>query len=124
MLMAVARGLAAACLLLLFQTPRAVIDRPYSSAVIDRTYSSVRFDGARNLFLLENWTDAATLPPERYADVFSISVDAPDVPAMLGEYRLEGSSLVFKPQFPLQPGVRYRAVARIPGLAPISATVD
>jgi len=106
MLLAGARGIAAACLLLLFQSP------------------SIRFDSSRNLFLLENWTDLATVPAERYADVFSVSVDAPDVPAMLGQYRVEGKTLLFVPQYGIQPGVRYRAVARLPGMSPITSVVD
>ena len=106
MLMSGARGVIAACLLLLFQSP------------------SIRFDPDRNLFLLENWSDLTVLPADRYADVFSVSVDGPDLPAMLGQYRVERDSLVFAPQFPVQPGVRYRATARIPGKAPISTLVD
>jgi hypothetical protein len=106
MLMSRARVVIGACLFLLFQSP------------------SIRFDSARNLFLLENWTDAAQLPPERYAEVLSVSVDGPDLPSMLGQYRVERGALVFAPQFPAQPGVRYRAVARIPGMAAISAVVD
>ena len=30
--------------------------------------------------------------------------------------------LVFTPQYPIQDGLRYRAVARIPGMAPIAAS--
>jgi hypothetical protein len=106
MLMSGARSVFAACLLLLFQAP------------------SLRFDNARNVFLLENWTGISALPAERYSEVFSVSVDTPDVPAMLGQYRVERGALVFAPQFPVQPGVRYRATARIPGMAPISTIVD
>ena len=101
-----ARGALAACLLLLVQNP------------------AVRFDSARNLFLLENWSGAAQVSAERYRDVFQVSVDAPDVPPMLGQYRVEAGALVFSPQYPVQPGVKYRAVARIPGAAPISVVVD
>jgi len=106
MLSVLARGVLAACLLLFIQSP------------------AVRFDSARNLFLLENWTGAGQLPADRYRDIFQISVDAPDVPAMLGQYRVEGGALVFAPQFPVQPGVKYRAVARIPGSTPITALID
>ena len=106
MLFQMARGVLAACLLLLFQSP------------------AIRFDNGRNLFLLEHWAGAGALSPERYADVFAVSVDAPDVPALLGQYRLEQSALVFAPQFPIQPGVRYRAVAKIPGMSPVSLVVD
>jgi hypothetical protein len=106
MLALMARGSLAACLLLVLQSP------------------AIRYDSARNLFLLENWAGAAQLPADRYRDVFQISVDAPDVPSMLGQYHIEGGSLVFAPQFPVQPGVKYRAVARIPGSAPITVLVD
>jgi len=106
MLIWAARSAFAACLLLFFQAP------------------SIRFDNTRNVFLLENWTDTSALPPDRYGEIFTVSVDAPDVPAMLGQYRVERGTLVFSPQFPVQPGVRYRATARIPGIAPISTTVD
>ena len=101
-----ARGGLAACLLLIVQSP------------------TVRFDNSRNLFLLENWAGAAQFPAERYRDVFQISVDAPDVPQMLGQYRIEAGALVFSPQYPIQPGVKYRAVARIPGSSPVTVLVD
>ncbi len=105
MWMSVARSFIAACLLLI-QSP------------------SIGFDGAKNLFLLEDWPGAASLPPDRYADVFTVSVDGPDLPPMLGQYRIENGALRFAPQFPVQPGVRYRATAKIPGRAPISALFD
>ncbi len=35
-----------------------------------------------------------------------------DPPPMLGQHRIEGNLLVFRPRFPLQPGVPYRAEAR------------
>jgi hypothetical protein len=106
MLMSGAGGVLAACLLLLFQAP------------------SIRFDSGRHLFMLENWTGVASLSPERYSEVFSVAVDAADVPAMLGQYHVEQGALLFVPQFPVQAGVRYRASARIPGMAPISTVVD
>src|SRR4030095_6253333 len=36
-------------------------------------------------------------------------------------YRVENGALVFAPQFPLQPGLSYRAVAKIPGASAVSA---
>jgi hypothetical protein len=103
MLALTARGLMAACLLLLVQSP------------------SIRYDSGKNLFILENWAAAGQVVPARAADVFTVSVDAPNVPAMLGRYRVENGTLVFAPQFPPQPGVTYKATARIPGSAPLSA---
>ena len=36
-------------------------------------------------------------------------------PPILGSYRIEGGALVFEPRFPLEPGMRYRAVLRPAG---------
>ena len=80
---------------------------------------SIRFDNGRNLFLLENWPGAAGAAT-RGGEVFTVSVDTPNVPALLGRYRVDNGALVFAPQFPLQPGLSYRAVARIPGTPPLS----
>ena len=48
--------------------------------------------------------------PADPASAFQVSVDAPGAPPMLGEYLRENATIVFRPRFPLQPGVRYRAV--------------
>lgn len=101
----VARGLLAACLLFVVQSP------------------AIRFDSGRNLFVLENWAGAVQIRPERGGDVLTVSVDAVNVPALLGQYRVENKSLIFVPQFPLQPGLSYRATAKIPGAAPITTVV-
>jgi hypothetical protein len=98
-----ARGALAACLLLLVQSP------------------SIRYDNGKNLFILENWAGAAQVNPTRASDVFTVSVDAPNVPAMIGRYRVENGTLIFAPQFPPQPGITYKATAKIPGSAPLSA---
>jgi hypothetical protein len=97
-----ARGALAACLLLLLQTP------------------SIRFDSSRNIFLLENWPGAVAINSDRGSEVLTVSVDAPNVPALLGRYRIENGALIFAPQFPLQAGLSYRATARIPGAATVS----
>ena len=104
MLTLTARGVLAACLVLLLQQS-----------------PSIRFDSGKNLFVLENWTGAAQVAPDRAGEIFTVSVDARDVPNMLGRYRVENGTLVFAPQFPPQPGVSYKATARIPGRAPLSA---
>jgi hypothetical protein len=100
-----ARGVLAACLLLL-QAP------------------AVRFDQAKGVFLLEGWAGAAQQTPERLAEAFTVSVDAPDVPALLGRYSFENGSVIFTPQYPVQAGVRYKAIARIPGVAPITTVTE
>ena len=101
-----ARGVLAACLLLLFQSP------------------AIRFDQTRGVFLLEGWPGISQQTPEQRAELFSVSVDTPDVPPLLGRYSIENGALVFTPQYPIQPGVRYNAVARIPGMAPITTAAE
>ena len=106
MLSLLARGGLAACLLLFFQSP------------------AVRFDQAKGVFLLEGWPGASQLRPEQQSGVFSVSVDVADVPPLAGRYSLENGALVFTPQYPVQAGVRYKAVARIPGATPITLVAE
>lgn len=101
-----ARGALAACLLLLLQSP------------------AIRFDRARGVFLLEGWPGISQQRPEQRAAVFTVSVDAPDVPPLAGKYSVENGALVFTPQYPVQAGVRYKAVARVPGMAPITTVAE
>jgi hypothetical protein len=47
-------------------------------------------------------------------------VDGPsDPPPILGDATRDGDAVVFAPRFPLQPGLRYRAVYRAPGRQPL-----
>jgi hypothetical protein len=57
-------------------------------------------------------------PPKEPGDVFSLYVDKPDAPAMLGELKVADDKLVFVPRFPLAAGVKYRGVfhpGKLPG---------
>ena len=45
-------------------------------------------------------------------DILQVGVDAADLQPMAGSYRLEGGVLIFRPAFPLQPGVTYKAQYR------------
>lgn len=67
---------------------------------------------------------ATTAPGAGWDSVFSVYAGTGDVPAMLGAYTLEGGALVFRPRFPLASGVKYRAVYRAVGSAPLEATFD
>jgi len=47
---------------------------------------------------------------KQVADIFTVRVDGKaDLPPLLGEYSAKDGTLSFKPRFPLQRGVRYRA---------------
>lgn len=49
--------------------------------------------------------------PRLQADRFAVYVDGVrGAPAILGSSRIDGGVLIFEPRFPLQPGLRYRAV--------------
>jgi hypothetical protein len=67
---------------------------------------------------------AATAPAGGWDSVFSVYAGGADVPPMLGAYSVEGGALVFRPRFPLASGVKYRAVFRISGSAPLEAVFD
>lgn len=56
-----------------------------------------------------------SISPEVWRDLFAIYVEPEgllsvekDLPAVLGSYRITDGSVRFEPQFPLQPGTRYR----------------
>jgi hypothetical protein len=68
-------------------------------------------DGAE--FRVQGSQGAAELAAAEYPGVFLIEVDGAGGQPMAGSYRLEGADLVFRPLFPLQPGVTYRAQFRL-----------
>lgn len=59
-------------------------------------------------------------PPQDAARVFTLSLDKPDVSAMLGALKVAAGKLLFVPRFPLAPGVKYRGVYH-PGALPGAA---
>src|SRR5262249_18661901 len=59
-----------------------------------------------------------------WASIFSVYAAAGDVPPLLGTYTVDQGTLVFRPNFPITPGVRYRAVFRVPGVSPVEKTFD
>jgi hypothetical protein len=72
---------------------------------------SIRLDNG--VFRLEGW-DASRYHGE-WPAVLSVHVGDSATP-ILGSYRLESGALVFQPRFPLQPGLRYRAVFHPAGI--------
>jgi hypothetical protein len=56
--------------------------------------------------------------PAAAPSTLEVFVDGPSAPPpLLGQQSRDGDTLSFKPRFPLQPGLRYRAVYRGPGRA-------
>jgi hypothetical protein len=64
------------------------------------------------VFKVEGWTPPTAEPAQGWVSIFAIYTGTGDAPALLGSYRVEGGTLVFRPQFPFAPGVSYRAVFR------------
>jgi hypothetical protein len=68
-------------------------------------------------FRVTGWAPA-TVPSGGWESILSVYAGSGDLPPMLGSYTVENGSLIFRPRFPLAPGVTTRAVFRAPG-API-----
>jgi hypothetical protein len=83
---------------------------------------SLQFDG--NAFRVNGWKPPSAVPAGGWASVFTVYAGAGDVPALLGAYAVEQDTLVFRPKFPIAAGVKYRAIFRQPGAAPIEKTFE
>jgi hypothetical protein len=64
----------------------------------------------------------ATDSRDAWSAILKISV-APDQPAMLGDYRVDGGRIRFTPMFPLDPGRQYHVTFVPPGATPITTIV-
>jgi hypothetical protein len=83
---------------------------------------SIRLE--EGVFRLEGWSGAAALEPDRHPEVFQVYVDRAisGLPPLGGRYRVAGGALLFEPRYPLEPGLRYRAVFQPPeGGQPVEA---
>jgi len=80
---------------------------------------SIKIEDGR--FQVTGWTPGASEPSGGWGSIFSVYAGEGDLPPMLGSYAVENGSLVFRPRFPLSPGVRTRAVFRTPGALPVVA---
>ena len=79
-------------------------------------------EGAHSVFKVVGWdhiglvkSEAANWGVDRWQALFSLYVNSgspseESLPPLLGSYRIEQDDLIFQPRFPLEPGLRYRAV--------------
>jgi hypothetical protein len=71
-------------------------------------------------FRIAGWNAPPRPPATGWPSVFAVYAGTGNVPPLSGSYSLDGTSLVFHPGFPLEAGMRYRAVFHPPtGSAPI-----
>jgi hypothetical protein len=82
---------------------------------------SIRIEDGK--FQVSGW-NPTSVPSGGWASIFSVYAGEGDLPPMLGSYAVENGSLVFRPRFPLSPGVRTRAVFRTPGALPVVAVFN
>ena len=73
---------------------------------------SIQFES--NAFKVVGWPAPAAAPSGGWGPVFAVYVEGAS-DRLLGSYAVENRTLIFRPQFPLAAGVRYRAVFRQPG---------
>jgi len=73
---------------------------------------SIRQDGGA--YQVVGWTAGSQEPPGGWPSVFAVYAGEGDVPPMLGSYSVEGGVLVFRPKYPVAPGLRVRAVFHPP----------
>jgi hypothetical protein len=69
---------------------------------------SIQLEGGA--FKVLGWNPPRREPAKGWASVFAVYTGSGDVPPLLGSYGVEAGLLVFRPRFPLAPGVQYRAV--------------
>jgi hypothetical protein len=68
---------------------------------------------------------SSAAPAKGWNSVFNVYAGAGDVPPLIGTYDVEGDDLVFRPSYPIEPGVRYRAVFKPPwGGASVEKTFE
>lgn len=68
-------------------------------------------------------TGARIAKAEEAGQFFAVYVDRPGAPPILGSYRIQDGALTFEPRFPLEAGLRYRAVFRATK-GPVTATFE
>jgi len=72
-------------------------------------------------FKVLGWKPDPAIRIEDLRAIFAIYTGGVDAPPVLGTYSVEMGALVFRPRFPLVPGVPYRAVLKLPGSSPVEA---
>jgi hypothetical protein len=75
---------------------------------------SISIQYENNAFKVIGWQPPAAAPSGGWPPVLAVYVDTANVP-LLGAYVIDNRTLIFRPQYPLSPGVRYRAVFHQPG---------
>ena len=84
--------------------------------------AAIQFDG--NTFKVSGWSPPDAAPAKGWPSLFAVYAGSGDVPPLLGSYTVADNALVFHPQFPVAPGVKYRAVFHPSAGASLEKTFD
>ncbi|HWF10736.1 MAG TPA: hypothetical protein VG297_19850 [Bryobacteraceae bacterium] len=83
----------------------------------------IQLDGGS--FKVTGWDPPRAAPAKGWASIFAVYAGVSDLPPVAGTYSAESNALIFRPSFPIAPGVHYRAIFRSQaGGAPIEKTFD
>ena len=86
--------------------------------------AAAQIELTQGAFKVTGWSAPASPPSQGWQSIFVVYAGAGDVPPLLGRYTVEGGTLVFHPQFPIAPGVHYRALFHPPGVAAVDRAFD
>jgi hypothetical protein len=75
-------------------------------------------------FRVAGWKPDSSIRVEDLPAILAIYTGGADAPPVLGAYSIEDRVLVFRPRFPLVPGVRYRAVLKLPGSSVVETSFN
>lgn len=81
---------------------------------------SIQF--SRGAFQVVDWKAPSRPPSNGWPSIFAIYAGPGNIAPLLGTYTVESGTLVFRPRFPLAPGVKYRAEFQPPGGARVEQT--
>ena len=79
---------------------------------------------ANGVFRANGWTAPRSAPAAGWGSIFAVYAGSGNIPPLLGDYTVESGTLVFRPKFPLSPGMRYRANFHAPGIAAAERVFD
>ena len=70
-------------------------------------------------FTVSGWKPDASIRTDDLPSILAVYTGGANEPPVLGTYSIEQDVLVFRPRFPLVPGVAYHAVLKLPGRPPL-----
>ena len=83
---------------------------------------AIELDGSA--FKVVGWKAPSAPPVGGWSSILLVYAGREEVPPLLGSYAVEGGTLVFRPAYPIAPGVQYRVEFHASGGASLEKIVD